>query len=411
MTIDMNDDNMTSIAQLREFLKLSKRAAFTSSDMSGAYHWIDQTLGKFRYWSLKKGDRGIIKRYLVSMTGYSEPHIDHLIARKKEFGCIRKKERTQARFERFYTTLDIELLAEVDNAEGRRNGKATRKTFRDMFLVYGDIRFERLSHISVSHIYNLRGSRQYESKSLTYTKTNPVSIDIGIRKKPQPDGKPGYIRVDSVHQGDLDKEKGVYHINLVDEVTQTEVVTTVEGISEYFLLPSLERAIESFSFKIINFHSDNGSEYINKNVARLLQKLVIDQTKSRPRHSNDNPLAEGKNNFVIRKNYGYAHIPKQYAREMDEFNQAHLNPYIFLHRQCAFPSEAVDELGKVKKVYKDYMTPCEKLLSIENVEQYLKDGVTRESLKTQMMEQTHLAAAKEMQEQKKKLFANFRQKS
>lgn len=407
----MNDDNMTSIAQLREFLKLSKRAKFTSSDAGGAYHWIDQALGKFRYWSLKKGDRGIIKKYLVSMTGYSEPHIDHLIARKKEFGCIKKSERTQAKFERIYTAADIELIAEVDNAEGRRNGKATRKTFRDMLLLYGDIRFERLSKISVAHIYNIRGTRQYESKSLTYVKTNPVSTDIGIRKKPQPEGKPGYIRVDSVHQGDLDKEKGVYHINLVDEVTQTEVVTTVEGISEYFLLPALERAIEAFPFKIINFHSDNGSEYINKNVARLLQKLVSDQTKSRPRHSNDNPLAEGKNNFVIRRNYGYAHIPKQHAKEMDEFNQKYLNPYIFLHRQCAFPDEKIDERGKIKKGYKDYMAPCEKLLLIESVEQYLKEGITKETLKAQMMEKTHLVAAKEMQEQKRKLFANFRQKS
>lgn len=407
----MNDDNMTSIAQLREFLKLSKRATFTSNNISEAYHWIEQALGKFRYRSLKKGDKSIIKKYLVSMTGYSETHIDHLIARKREFGCVKKKERTQVKFERIYTATDIALIAEVDNAEGRRNGKATRKTFRDMFHIYGDTRFERLSKISVAHIYNLRGTRQYESKSLTYTKTNPTAVDIGVRKKPQPDGKPGYIRVDSVHQGDLDKQKGVYHINLVDEVTQVEVVVTVEGISEYFLLPALERAIESFPFKIINFHSDNGSEYINKNVARLLQKLVIDQTKSRPRHTNDNPLAEGKNNFVIRKNYGYSHIPKQHAKEMDVFNHTYLNPYIFLHRQCAFPSEVIDERGKIKKVYKDYMTPCEKLLLVENVEQYLKEGVTKESLTAQMMRQTHLAAATEMQQEKKKLFANFRQKS
>ena len=252
MTIDVNDDNMTSIAQLREFLKLSKRATFISNNTDEAYYWIEQALGKFRYWSLEKGDRGIIKKYIVSMTGYSETHIDHLIARKREFGCVKKKERTQVKFERIYTATDIALIAEVDNAEGRRNGKATRKTFKDMLTIYGDIRFERLSKISVAHIYNLRGSRQYESKSLTYTKTNPTSVDIGIRKKPQPDGKPGYIRVDSVHQGNLDKQKGVYHINLVDEVTQVEVVVTVEGISEYFLLPALERAIESFPFKIIN---------------------------------------------------------------------------------------------------------------------------------------------------------------
>ncbi|OYV83015.1 MAG: hypothetical protein B7Z73_16570, partial [Planctomycetia bacterium 21-64-5] len=122
---------------------------------------------------------------------------------------------------------------------------------------------------SVSHLYNLKKTRVYASKSLFYTKTNPVQRDIGIRRKPEPFGKPGYIRVDSVHQGDLDKEKGVYHINLVDEVTQTEYVGCVEGISEYFLLPLLDELLRMFPLHVIEFHSDNGSEYINRQVAEM----------------------------------------------------------------------------------------------------------------------------------------------
>lgn len=95
------------------------------------------------------------------------------------------------------------------------------------------------------------------------SKMNPTPINIGERRKPEPYGKPGYLRVDSVHQGDQDKEKGVYHINLVDEVTQWEIVGCVEGISEHFLVPLLTRLMEQFPFRIIEFHSDNGSEYIN----------------------------------------------------------------------------------------------------------------------------------------------------
>jgi len=119
-------------------------------------------------------------------------------------------------------------------------------------------------HISVSHLYNLKKTRVYESKSLNYTKTNPTQSDIGERRKPRPNGIPGYLRVDSVHQGDLDKEKGVYHINLVDEVTQEEYLGCVEGLSEYYLLPLLNNALVSFSVKIRGFHSNNGREYINK---------------------------------------------------------------------------------------------------------------------------------------------------
>jgi transposase InsO family protein len=408
MTINMNDDTVVSMAQLKEFLKLSRGARFSKTDRDEAYEWMGRTLSKFRYTELTKKERGVVRGYIRGMTGYSDTQLDRLIRRKKEWGCIVSKERTQPTFPRIYTAEDTALIAELDNAEERRTGGALQKTLSDMFLVYGDERFKRLAHISVSHIYNLRGTKVYQSRSLTYIKTNPVQRDIGIRKKPKSEGKPGYLRVDSVHQGDMDKEKGVYHINLVDEVTQSEVVATVEGISEQFLLPALVEALEAFPFILLGFHSDNGSEYINKVVAKLLQKLLIEQTKSRSRKTNDNALVEGKNNAVVRKHFGYTHIPRKYATLMQEFNRKHLNPYLFFHRQCAFADEEVDTKGKIRKVYRTYLTPCEKLLSLPDVSQYLKPGVTTETLREQMRSQTHLASATEMKEAKSQLFKDIK---
>lgn len=410
MNMAMNDDNVVSLAQLRELVKLSNGAIISRVSREEAYEWIGRTLGKFGYHRLSKKEKGIVRTYIKQWTRYSDTQLDRLIRRKRETGRVVKRTRTQPTFPRVYTAEDIALLAEVDNAEGRRTGGALRKTLADMFLLYDDRRFERLSKISVSHLYNLRGTRVYESRSLTYTKTPTTHVDIGVRKKPQPEGKPGFLRVDSVHQGDLDKEKGVYHINLVDEVTQDEVVVTVEGISEEFLRPALEEALQAFPVVIIGFHSDNGSEYINKVVARLLQKLLIEQTKSRSRHTNDNALVEGKNGAVVRKHFGYMHIPKKHASLMNEFNRGYLNPYLFFHRQCAFADEVIDAKGKIKKVYKTYLTPCEKLLSIENVEQYLKSGVTKESLLATMMKRTHLVAAQEMQEAKRTLFKEIKRR-
>jgi transposase InsO family protein len=402
--MNMNDDNVVSMAQLKELIKLGNSATFVRSDKGEAYIWINQVLGKFRYFRETKKRRSIIKEYIRSMTGYSDSQVDRLIARKKKTGQVRACERTQPTFPRIYTTDDVALLVEVDNAEQRRTGGAVLKTFSDMYTKYGDLRFKRLARISVAHIYNLRGTRQYTSKSLTYTKTNPTAVAIGMRMKPHPEGKPGFIRVDSVHQGDLDKQKGVYHINLVDEVTQTEVVVTVTGLSEYFLIPVLEDALSQFPFCIINFHSDNGSEYINKMVARLLNKLMIEQTKSRSRKTNDNALVEGKNAAVVRKHFGYAHIPRQYAPLINCFNQKYLNPYLFLHRQCAFADEEISAEGKIKKVYRTYLTPCEKLLTVPQVEQYLRRDVTVERLKTMMAKATHLASAQNMQRAKQELF-------
>src|ERR1019366_1810739 len=129
----------------------------------------------------------------------------------------------------------------------------------------------------------------------------------GERRCPDPQGQPGYLRVDTVHQGDAPAGQGVYHINAVDQVTQWEIVAATERISEAWLEPVLCAMIRQFPFRILGFHSDHGSEFINRIVARLLNKLLIEQTKSRPRHSNDNGLVETKNGAVIRKHMGYGY--------------------------------------------------------------------------------------------------------
>jgi hypothetical protein len=98
------------------------------------------------------------------------------------------------------------------------------------------VQYQRLAEISVAQLYRLRGSREYRERRIKYQVTRPTPVSIGERRKPEPQGRPGYLRVDTVHQGDQDGVKGVYHINAVDEVTQWEVVGVVEHISEAFLI-------------------------------------------------------------------------------------------------------------------------------------------------------------------------------
>lgn len=407
----MNDDHLVSVAQLKEFVKLNNSAKFKSnSSKVETYNWVNQTLNKFKYRFLKKKDRGIVKKYIMNLTGYSEGAVDKLIACKKKYGRIFVKARTQNSFQTFYEPADISLLAEASNMTLNQNGRALQEMCKSMYQDFTDLRFEKLARISVSHLYNLKKTRIYQSKSLHYTKTNPVDRNIGERRKPEPFGKPGYIRVDSVHQGDLDREKGVYHINLVDEVTQTEYMGCVEVISEYYLLPLLTNLLESFPFKIINFHSDNGSEYINHQVAGMLTKMFVEQTKSRSRHTNDNALVEGKNGAIIRKYMGYTHIAKKHAKRINDFDQQYLNPYVNFHRFCGFSTDYVNEKGKVKKKYEIYMTPIQKLLSLPLCEQYLKEGVTKESLILEGKKISHLESAKKVFVERQKLFQEINRK-
>ena len=346
-----------------------------------------------------------MKAYMMKMTGFSDPQLTRLIGKKRTTGNIYVTTPLKRHsFPRIYGPEDVSLLAETDNAHSRLSGQATKQIFLREHSMFGNKEFSNLAHISVSHLYNLRGLRQYQTHALFFTKTNSRQVSMGKRAKPRPQGKPGFLRVDTVHQGDLEKEKGVYHVNIVDEVTQWEVVGAVEKISEAYLLPLLEMLLDRYPFTILNFHSDNGSEYLNNVVARLLNKLLIAQTKSRSRHCNDNALVEGKNGSIIRKHMGYAYIPQKHASLINTFYQEHLNGYLNYHRPCGFATTTTDKKGKQKKVYKTYQTPYERLKSLTNASQFLKKGVTFEVLDALAFKQSDNECAKAMQKAKANLF-------
>src|SRR3990170_8190427 len=274
--------------------------------------------------------------------------------------------------------------------------------------VFGDARYERLAAISVAHLYNLRRARGYETKRRHWTRTRGHSVPIAERRAPAPDNRPGFIRIDSVHQGDQDGVKGLYHINAVDCVTQFEIVATGERLSEAYLLPVLESLLESFPFQILGFHADNGSEYINHTVAELLEKLRVEFTRSRPRHSNDNGLAETKNGAVVRKFFGYAHIPQNHAARFNTFCREYLNPFLNFHRPCLFATELTDpkKPGRIKRVYrpKDAMTPLDKLASLSQARSFLREGITLEDLHELAHALTDLQAAEELHQARQALF-------
>jgi hypothetical protein len=220
--------------------------------------------------------------------------------------------------------------------------------------------------------------------------------------------------VDSVHQGDKDGVKGVYHINTVDCVTQYEGVATCERISEAFLIPVLEALLQSFPFAIKGFHSDNGSEYINRQVVELLNKLLIEeQTQSRSRHSNDNAQAESKNGSIVRKHLGYSHIPQRFASLVNAFCRDHLNPYLNFHRPCLFAETITDAKGRSRKryPYKLMMTPYEKLKSLPLAEQFLKPAITFQQLDAQATATSDNDAAQRLNDARAILFKTILNRS
>ena len=397
-----------SLEQIRAFLEASDGLGFEGRQREEVYGWVNQTLRQQGYEDLKRSGRGLLRRYVEKMTGLSRAQTTRLITRYVQGAEVKPKPYRRYRFPRRYTREDIDLLAAIDTLHETLSGPATQKILQRALHEFGETKFQRLAEVSVAQLYRLRNSGRYRQRRVAYQPTRPTQVAIGERRRPEPDGRPGYRRVDTVHQGDRDGVKGVYHINAVDEVTQWQVVGAAAQISEAHLIPVLEAMLEQFPFRIHGFHSDNGSEFINHTVAQLLNKLLIEQTKSRPRHSNDNGLVESKNGAVVRKHMGFGHIAAPHAGAIEAFYEEHFNPYLNFHRPCGVPELVVNAKGKSKRVYRWYATPWEILRQLPGLASHLKPDVTIRDLEREARAQTDNTAAEEMQKAKQVLFTSFR---
>ena len=404
----MHEAEKLNLEQIEAFLKASEGIRFEGENRQQVYGWVEQLLRQQQYQKQGRAARGLLRRYLGKMTGRSRAQVPRLIARYGANGEVQPVRYRRHRFPQRYTRADVELLATVDEAHESLSGPATRRILERAYQQYDQPEYQRLATISVAHLYNLRQQPRYRERRLSYVKTKPTAVTIGERRRPDPQGQPGYLRVDTVHQGDRPGAKGVYHINAVDEVTQWQIVAATAHLSEAWLEPVLAALLRQFPFRIRGFHSDNGSEFINQSVAKLLNKLLIEQTKSRPRHSNDNGLVETKNGAVIRKHMGYGYLDATHAEPIQHFYSAHFNSYLHYHRPCAQAEVEVDDKGRKRCFYRRYQTPLETLLALPEPAQYLRPGLTVAVLQRIAAAVSDTEAAQRMQQAKRKLFEQLR---
>lgn len=407
----MDDSKWLSLEQMRAFLAGAEPVEFAGQGRKEVYGWVERLLARHEYAVLGKAGKGLLRRYVEKMTGLSRAQVTRLISAYQATGRVKVAAYERRRFAKRYTKADVELLAYVDKAHGNLSGPATRRILAREYEVYGIAAYERLAGISSAQIYRLRATAAYRKRNASYEPTRPTVIAIGERRRPEPNGRPGYLRIDTVHQGDFDGRKGVYHINAVDEVTQWQVMAATPKISELWLIPVLEAMLAQFPFLIRGFHSDNGSEYINHDVARLLGKLLIEQTKSRSRHSNDNGLVEAKNGAVIRKHLGYGYIDAQHAEAITRFYGEHLNPYVNFHRPCAVPEQRHLGNGKIQRIYRRWATPYELLQSLPDFPNSLRPALSAAELQSLSAAHSDTEAALAMQQAKRDLFRSIGRKS
>jgi len=239
----MNETQLRTIEQIEQFLNASAAIEFSAvGNDSERYEPISRVLKRFDYPGRNKRERGVLRRYLQHTSGYSWAQVTRLVTRwqRNRLAAVplAKRYRAPAQpFVRKYTGADVALLVEMDKAHEGVCGPALVHLLRRAYREYGDLRYERLATLLASHLYNLRKSAGYQAQRIQFTATRPVGNTIGVRKAPAPEGRAGFVRIDTVHQGDLDGVKGGYHLTCVEVVSQWQVQACVQASARPFSCP------------------------------------------------------------------------------------------------------------------------------------------------------------------------------
>lgn len=426
MILKLHTHQAKTLQDLRAFTVGNGSFEFEPISHHEALQLIETTLRSFHYADLRKPDKGVVRAYLLKVTGLSRAQLTRRIAQFRDSGQVRdRRGRPGKPYPRRYTEADIRLLAETDRLHERLSGPAIRHICKRQYEQFGEARYQRLARISISHLYVLRRRRTYRRLIHAYQPTRSVKMPgIAARRKPRPEGRPGFLRIDTVHQGDLrelygcEPIKGVYHLNAVDAVTQWEALFAVPALALRFVQPALEEMVlDTFPFEILGFHSDGGSEFINRATAALMARLQIDFTRSRPRHCNDNGLVESKNASIVRKQFGYGHIPVRFHADINRFTVGVLSEHLNFHRPCWYAEQKIDPKGRIRQHYDPnrLMTPYEKFRSLPEAESYLRPGVTLTQLEALSRKRNDNDSARRVLRERKKLFgpilASFQEES
>ena len=176
MVIDMEEARLQTLAQVKAFLDGTAEVTFRVPKAE-RHRFIERVLKRFGYSAHSKADKGVLLRYLERMTGLSRQQVTRLVRQYRKDGKLSRRQGAPKHgFTRRFTATDVALLAEMDVLHSTLSGPATKKLMERAFFVFGDARFERLAGISVSHLYNLRGEKQYQSKRRHWTKTRPTGV-------------------------------------------------------------------------------------------------------------------------------------------------------------------------------------------------------------------------------------------
>lgn len=225
----------------------------------------------------------------------------------------------------------------------------------------------------------LKAHRTKNRLPLGISTTKPgttLRSQIVVRKGRWEETEPGFTEVDTVaHCGQANEGQYIHSYNFVDISTSWSEQCVAMGMGERTTVKAFEDVRKRFPFAIKGIDSDNGSEFMNGHLYRYCKTNDITFTRSRPYHKNDNAHVEQKNNSAIRKMVGYdRYDTNEQLVILQELYSGPLRLYLnFFQPTRKRKTKLVDtKTGKTKKSYFEAMTPCQRVMQSNAVDEQAK---------------------------------------
>ena len=372
----------STVDQVRELLDGERASEPPVRTRAAAYRLVEQTLRRLDYCSLRKTEKGVVRRFLARGTGLSRAQIDRLLHQYRATGQLRDHRGAPRRpFPRRYTDTDIELLAAVDVLHATPAVPVALKLHARAYHLFGDLRFERLAGISGGHLYNLRRSPVYRSyRAAKITPTRPVLTAVTRGHwKPQPFEQPGHLRVVSLRP--KVGLEGLHCLAFVDEVTQFRFVSTVDRLDKGGLRQALGGLPRAFPFTVRGFHAGVKPDPVASHIVDLLQPWCEDRIGRSPTRGADAQAADRNSP----------------AARLNAFTRRLLSPFLNYHWLYLFPTEPArnaDRAAAQPAGAIDIMTPYERLKSLRRADHYLSPGISFAQLDAVALAMTDHQAAR-----------------
>ena len=189
---------------------------------------------------------------------------------------------------------------------------------------------------------------------------------------------PGFCQIDTVHHCGW-ADSGIFCLTLTvtDVASGWTFLFPLRNKAHQWVINWLQFMLDNSPFPIAEMHTDNGSEFINKdtvNLAKTAWAMVnVLLTRSRAHHSNDNCFAEQKNNAFVRNYVGLARYDTDREYQALGHVYAYLCPLLnFFVPNKKLLSKKTEGSKTVKTYDKELKTPYQRLME-SSISQEQKD--------------------------------------